>query len=58
MKFQGEMTKSETFNYDLPSGRYYVGNERPTFVFDQEDEPVVVKPKNIEEAFDTNELPF
>ena len=58
MKFQGEMTKSETFNYDLPSGRYYVGNERPTFVFDQEDEPMVVKPKNIEEAFDTNELPF
>lgn len=58
MKFQGEMTKSETFNYDLPSGRYYVGNERPTFVFDQEDEPVVVKPKNVEEAFDTNELPF
>ena len=56
MKFQGKMLSKEIFNYDLPSGRYYVGNHRPTFVFDREQEEV--KPQSPEEAFDLDELPF
>lgn len=65
MKFQGEIGASTYFNYHLPSGRYYVGSNEPTFRLDQEPQkfreesaPVyVVQPH---QAFDINsdEVPF
>lgn len=56
MKFQGEMAQREIFNYHLPSGRYYVGPNPPTFVFDKVEAPLEMK--TVREAFDLDDLPF
>ena len=58
MKFQGELLGNEVFNYHLPSGRYYVGNQPPTFVFDREETREELKVASIKEAFDVDNLPF
>ena len=56
MKFQGEMSQREIFNYHLPSGRYYVGPNPPTFVFDKAEAPLEMK--SAIQAFDLDDLPF
>lgn len=59
MKFQGEMNGSETFRFDVVSGRYYAKNQNPpTFVFDRDEESI--PEMSISKAFDleNDELPF
>lgn len=59
MKFQGEMNGSETFRFDVASGRYYAKNENPpTFVFDKEEQSTPSMSPS--EAFnvENEELPF
>jgi 5S rRNA maturation endonuclease (ribonuclease M5) len=65
MKFQGSIGSSTYFNYHLPSGRYYVGNNAPTFRLDQEpnkfrEEYIPEYKPQPHEAFDINsdEVPF
>ena len=59
MKFQGQINESETFRFDVVSGRYYAKNQNPpTFEFDNEEGDLpMVSPSN---AFsvDNDELPF
>ena len=56
MKFQGELNQRELFNYHIPSGRYYVGPNPPSFVFDKKESPLEMK--TAKEAFDFDDLPF
>ena len=54
MKFQGEMAGRVIFNYHVPSGRYFVGNRPPSFVFNSKNNDFVEPEDNIE----IDELPF
>jgi len=54
MKFQGEMAGRVIFNYHVPSGRYFVGNRPPSFVFNSNNNDFVEPEDNIE----IDELPF
>ncbi len=54
MKFQGEMAGRVIFNYHVPSGRYFVGNRPPSFVFNSNNKDFVEPEDHIE----IDELPF
>ena len=56
MKFQGELLGRQIFNYHLPSGRYYAGDNPPQFVFDKEE--YELQNKQPSEAFVVDDLPF
>lgn len=54
MKFQGEMAGRVIFNYHVPSGRYFVGNRPPSFIFNSNNKDFVEPEDHIE----IDELPF
>lgn len=58
--YQGEIGKSEIFRFDVPSGRYYVGNHPPKDRLDQMNYEATKKPER--PVFETQEkeddLPF
>ena len=43
--YQGEIGKSEIFRFDIPSGRYYVGNHPPKDRLDQMSYETTKKPE-------------